>query len=247
MLSKIRGFPANKLNPSRAPLLPKLRRSQTLAGFRWKGIKMGLISSSGSFTRYLAHKDLPKNFVEVLSEKIAGYSFRNLDENSVGERSAGWVNIMNMFDNRFDSLEFLKEPYITMSLRVDERKIPPAALKQHCIEVEEKIKEDEHLEYLPKRRRSDIKDAATLRLLKRAIPVSRSYDMIWNYSTGLVIFGCTSNRLCDEFMELFLQTFDIQLHPIYPYSLAGWFLEKEGVSPDILDGMSPSNFSVEKL
>ena len=207
---------------------------------------MGLISASGSFTRYLANTDLPKDFMEVLPEKIARYSFRNLDENSVGERSVGWVNIMNMFDNRFDSLEFLKEPYITVSLRIDERKIPPAALKQYCIEVEEKIKKDEHLEYLPKRRRSDIKDAVTLRLLKRAIPVSKTYDMIWNYSTELVIFGCTSNRLCDEFMELFLQTFDIQLQPIYPYSLASWSLEKEGASPNILDGLSPSNFSVEK-
>ncbi len=207
---------------------------------------MGLISGSGNFTRYFAEDTLPDNFLETLSEQIARHAFRNLDEKSITERSVGWVNVMDMFDNRFAGLEFLKEPYVTMSLRVDEKKIPSTALKQYCLEAEEKIKEAENLEYLPKSRRFDIKDAVRLRLLKRAIPVSRTYDMIWNYNTGLVIFGCTTNKLCDEFMELFLRTFNIQLQTICPYTLATGFLEKEGVSPDIIDGLNPSNFLKEK-
>jgi DNA recombination-dependent growth factor C len=207
---------------------------------------MGLISGSGSFTRYLTDGALPENFMETLSEKITRYSFRNLDEKSIDERSVGWVNVMDMFDNRFVGFEFLKEPYITMSLRVDERKIPATALKQYCLEAEETIKKDENLEYLQKGRRLDIKDGVRLRLLKRAIPASRCYDMIWNYSTGLIIFGCTTNRLCDEFVEFFLQTFDIRLQAICPYTLASRFLEKEGTSPDLLDDLAPSNYSAEK-
>lgn len=207
---------------------------------------MGLISGSGSFTRYFAEGPLPENFLENLSENIVRHSFRNLDEKSIAERSFGWVNVMDMFDNRFAGLEFLKEPYVTLSLRVDEKKIPSTALKQYCLEAEERIKEAENLEYLPKSRRFDIKDGVRLRLLKRAIPVSRTYDMIWNYNTGLVIFGCTTNKLCDEFMEFFLRTFDIHLQTICPYTLACSFLEKEGTSIDILDGLGPSNFSKEK-
>jgi len=207
---------------------------------------MGLISGSGSLTRYLADGALPGNFMEVLSERIARYSFRNLDEKSIDERSVGWVNVMDMFDNRFVGLEFLKEPYVTMSLRIDDRKIPATALKQYCLEAEEKIKKDENLEYLSKRRRSDIKDAVRIRLLKRAIPVSRTYDMVWNYNTALVMFGSTTNRLCDEFMEFFLRTFDIQLQAICPYTLGCRFLEKEGASPDLLDGLDPLNPSEEK-
>ena len=207
---------------------------------------MGLISGSGSFTRYLTDGRRIYRWRQRLSEKIARYSFRNLDEKSIDERSVGWVNVMDMFDNRFTGLEFLKEPYITMSLRVDERKIPATALKQYCLEAEEKIKKDEDLEYLQKERRLDIKDGVRLRLLKRAIPVSRCFDMIWNYSTGLVIFGSTTNRLCDEFVEFFLRTFDIQLQAICPYTLASRFLEKKGSSPDLLDGLGPANSSEEK-
>ncbi|HDZ89609.1 MAG: recombination-associated protein RdgC [Deltaproteobacteria bacterium] len=207
---------------------------------------MGLISGSTSFTRYLAKDSLPEDFMKDLSEKITRHSFQGLDEQSVDERSFGWVNIMNMFDSRFAGLEFLKEPYITMSLRVDERKVPATALKQHCLEAEERIKRDENLEYLPKNRRLDIKEGVRMRLLRRAIPASRCYDMVWNYSTGLVIFGSTSNRICDEFVELFLKTFGIELLAICPYILAGRALEKQGTSLDLLDGLVPWDFEQER-
>ncbi|MCF8128117.1 MAG: recombination-associated protein RdgC, partial [Deltaproteobacteria bacterium] len=138
-------------------------------------------------------------------------------------------------------LEFLKEPYIAMSMRVDERKIPATALKQYSLEAEERIKAAENLDFLPKRRRADIKEGVKLRLLKRAIPGSKVYDMVWNYSTGSVLFGCTNTKLCDEFQELFLKTFELHLLAMCPYTLGSGFLETKGDSPDLINGLSPSN------
>jgi DNA recombination-dependent growth factor C len=207
---------------------------------------MGLMHGSASFTRYMAEGTLPQNFMEGLSENMARYAFRDLDDKSMDERSAGWVNIMDMFDNRFAGIEFLKEPYIAMSLRIDERKIPPTALKQYSRQAEEEIREEENLEFLPKSRRADIKEAVRLRLLKRAIPVARIYDMIWNTATGLVVFGCTSARVCDEFMHRFLQTFNLQLQAICPYTLGELYLEKEGASLNLLDGLGPCRFQEDQ-
>jgi DNA recombination-dependent growth factor C len=202
---------------------------------------MGLISGSGSFTRYQVKGSPAENFMEGLADKIGHNAFRNLTEDSTRERSTGWVNVMDMFDNRFQALEFLKEPYIAMSLRVDERKIPATAIKQYCLEAEEKIKVAENLDFLPKRRRADIKEGVKLRLLKRAIPGSRVFDMVWNYSNGNVLFGSTNTKLCDEFQELFLKTFDLHLLAMCPYTLGSGFLEKKGDSPDLMDSLSPSN------
>ncbi len=202
---------------------------------------MGLISGSGSFSRYRVTGEPAKDFLEGLDERINRYTFQNLTEESTHERSSGWVNIMDMFDNRFSELQFLKEPYIAMSMRVDERKIPATALKQYCLEAEERIKANEDLDFLSKRRRADIKEGVKLRLLKRAIPVSKVYDMIWNYTTGQVVFGCTNTKLCDEFQELFLKTFDFHLLALCPYTLGADFVEKKGDSPDLIDGLSPSN------
>jgi DNA recombination-dependent growth factor C len=203
---------------------------------------MGLMHGSAGFTRYMAEKTLPHDFKEGLSETIARYAFRELDEKSIDERSAGWVNIMDMFDNRFAGIEFLKEPYIAVSLRIDERRIPPTALKQYCREAEEKIKEEDRLEFLPKSRRADIKEGVRLRLLKRAIPVARTYDMIWNTITGLVVFGCTGAKVCDEFLTRFLQTFNLQLQAICPYTLGERYLAEEGNSLNLLDGLTPTRF-----
>ena len=202
---------------------------------------MGLISGSGSFSRYQVKGKPAEDFLEGLSERISRHTFRNLTEDSTQERSAGWVNIMDMFDNRFAGLEFLKEPYIAISLRVDERKIPATAIKQYCLEAEEKIKDAENIDFLPKRRRADIKDGVKLRLLKRAIPGSKVYDMVWNYPTGDVAFGGTNTKLCDEFQEIFLKTFDFHLLAMCPYTLGSGFLEKKGESPDLIDGLVPSN------
>ncbi len=204
---------------------------------------MGLISGSGSFTRYWVDGDLPPNFMEELPQKIARYTFRNLGENSFEERSLGWVNIMDIIDNRFTAMEYFKAPFIAMSLRIDKRKVPQTALKQYCLEAEEKVKELEKLEFLPKIIRKEIKEDARNRLLKRAIPVSKAYDMIWNMDSGIVIFGGVNNKLCDEFSEYFLKTFDIHLQPIFPYALACRMLEKEGTSTDDLDGLPLFNFS----
>lgn len=71
---------------------------------------MGLISGSGSFSRYQVKGRPAEDFLEGLSERIGRHAFRNLTEDSTQERSAGWVNVMDMFDNRFAGLEFLKEP-----------------------------------------------------------------------------------------------------------------------------------------
>ncbi|MBW2216130.1 MAG: recombination-associated protein RdgC, partial [Deltaproteobacteria bacterium] len=181
---------------------------------------MGLISGSGSFTRYWVDNSLPQDFMEELPGKIARYAFKSLEENSFEERSIGWVNIMDILDNRFNAMEYLKEPFLAMSFRVDKRKVPQTALKQCCQEKKKKIMELEKLEFLPKMIRQDIKEDARNRLLKRAIPVSNAYDMIWNIHNGTLIFGSVNNKLCDEFAEFFLKTFDLHLQPVFPYALA---------------------------
>jgi len=203
---------------------------------------MGLMRGAAAFTRYMAEKKLPDGFMEGLSENMARYAFRDLDEQSMDERSAGWVNIMDMFDSRFEGLEFLKEPYIAISLRIDERKIPSTALRQYAKQAEEKIKEEEHLEFLSRNRREDVREAVRLRLLKRAIPVARTYDMIWNTLTGLVIFGCVRPRICDEFAHRFYLTFGMQLEALCPYTLGELHLGRDEASPELMDGLSPTRF-----
>jgi DNA recombination-dependent growth factor C len=201
---------------------------------------MGLILGSGSFTRFVVDGAPPENYLEDFPKRITRFAFRGFDPGSDLDRSVGWVNIMDMFDHRMAGMEYLKEPCIALSWRVDVRKVPSKALRQACREAEEKIKETEGLEFIAKARRREIKERLKQELIHRAIPRSNTHDMIWNLHTSVLLFGSTSSTRSDEFAEFFLQCFGLHLKPVFPYSNASRILEKEGMDPTLLDGLWPS-------
>ncbi len=204
---------------------------------------MGLIFGSANFTRFRAAGSLPDGDPEDLHRRILRYAFRDMEEDSDQERVMGWVDILDPLESRFAAREYLKEPCLALSWRVDERKVPPQALKRFCREAEERIKAEEGLEYLARPRRRDIKEAVRLKLLRRVIPSTRVYDVIWDLRSGAVLFGAVSARLCDEFAEFFLGCFGIHLEPVFPFATARNVLEKAGRDPSLLEGLSPAGIT----
>jgi DNA recombination-dependent growth factor C len=204
---------------------------------------MGLLRGSASFSRYFVNGAPQENYLDEYPQTIMRYSFHGFDEESDEERSIGWVSVMNIFDTGFEQRQFYMYPYISLSFRVDTRKVPSNALKQHCLEAEHKVKVMENLEYLPKERRKELKEMTLNQLLKRAIPRTNTYDMIWNIKSNQLIFGSTSNKICDEFAEIFFKTFNLRLSPVFPYSLASVTLERDGLSAGVIDSIRTFNVS----
>ncbi len=202
---------------------------------------MGIIRGSATFTRFTVTEPLPEDYIENFPNSILRYAFRPLGEDSDAERSAGWVNILDMFDSQFNAMEFFKDPYIAMSLRIDARSVPSKALKQYCRDAEEDIRIAENLPFLNRERRLELKEIIHARLLRRAIPRSNTYDMIWNLDTGVVLFGSVNSKLSDEFSEMFLKTFGMNVNPLFPYSLGLAAVEKERLSPGRIDEIVPLN------
>ncbi len=207
---------------------------------------MGLISGSCSLTRFIVEDPVPANYLETFPELIQRYSFKGFDESSDAERSLGWVNIMDMFDSSFNRMQYLKEPYLALTWRIDARNVPGKALKQYSLEAERKVMEMEDLEFMPKGKRKEIKEMTRLDLLKRAIPTSKIYDMIWNLDKGYVLFGGASRKLCDEFSTFFHKCFNLRLGSVYPWLTASSFMEREGRRPEELEGLTYSITGVKK-
>lgn len=201
---------------------------------------MGIIFGTGSFTRFEVDGVLPEDYLETFPEKIVRYGFKGLDERSEEERETGWVNIMDALDSDFKGMDYFKDPCIALSWRVDSRQVPSRALAQHCRETERAIMDEENVDFLPKKRRLDIKEAVRIKLMKRAIPRSRTYDMIWNLQTGIIFFGATSTKVCDEFTEFFLRCFGLHLKSVFPYAVACRVLEEMAMNVDVLEGMDYS-------
>ncbi|HDR14468.1 MAG TPA: DNA recombination-dependent growth factor C, partial [Desulfobacteraceae bacterium] len=55
---------------------------------------MGFMQRTASFTRFQVEDPLPEDYTESFPERISRRAFRKLDEDSLEERSEGWVNIM---------------------------------------------------------------------------------------------------------------------------------------------------------
>jgi len=207
---------------------------------------MGLIRGSGSLTRYFVDGSIVDKDLKEIEKRIRRNSFKKLDEIGSEERSTGWVNILNIYDSSLEGRDYYIYPYIALSWRVDIRSVPKSALKQQVIEAEDEIKEREELEYIPKERKKELNEFLRQRLLKRAIPRIYTYDMIWNVETAMVMFGSTNNKLCDEFAEFFTRTFELNLTPVFPYSLGYRFFEGLEIDPNQLEGIKGSLFAEEK-
>ncbi len=203
---------------------------------------MGLIRGSATFTRFYVDGNLTEDYAERLPDQIKRFSFRRLDEHSISDRSTGWVNLMNIFSTDFDAKEFLTPPYLTLSYRIDSRNVPRNALTQHCLEAENEIKKAEGLEFIPRGKKKELRDFIWAQLIKRAIPKTSTYDMIWNLETSFVFFAATSSKVIDEFSDIFFKTFNLAPSPVYPLSLARLNLETEDHNPAPLEALVPIDF-----
>lgn len=200
---------------------------------------MGLLTNSASFVRFSVEGEPPADFWDFAAERIKQKAFRDIDDN-YDERSVGWVSCLNMFDNEFTNSSYAAGDYVILSLRIDERKVAPAALKKYTMKEEERIKRERQIPRLSRDHRSEIKDNMRLMLLKRAVPIPAVYDMVWNLADNTVLFFSTGQKAIGELEEFFKETFDLHLMLQIPYIAAGYLLGADeadrlaDISPEIL-------------
>ncbi|MDF1578408.1 MAG: recombination-associated protein RdgC [Desulfurivibrionaceae bacterium] len=200
---------------------------------------MGLLTNSASFVRFNVEGEPPADFWNFVAERVTAHAFRDIDDN-YDERSVGWVSALNMFDSEFASSSYAAGDYVVLSLRIDERKVPPAALKKFAMKEEERIKRERQVPKLSRDHRSDIKESVRLMLLKRAVPLPAVYDLAWSLADNTVLFFSTSQKAIGEIEEFFKESFDLHLIQQIPYLTAGHLLAPEladrlaDITPEIL-------------
>ena len=207
---------------------------------------MGLMKGSVSFTRFRVIDTLPDNYFELYPPLIRRFAYKNLEEGTSESKSEGWVSITDMLDSEFASMDFLKEPYLALSWRVDTKKVHPQTVKRYCIEAEREIITRESLEFLPRARRREISESVKAALTRRAIPLTAIYDMIWNLQTGIIYFGGISNKISDEFRSYFIKTFNLNIQPVFPYERAALALIDSKKEPSAVDNIKSAVFSTDK-
>ena len=187
---------------------------------------MGLLTASSTFVRYKVEGTLPDNFMDFADSQIKRFTFRDIDD-TYDEFSIGWVSVLNMFDAEFQYASFSAGDYICLTMRVDERKVAPKILKKFCLKEEERIKKDRQIPKLNRHQKLEIKENMQLMLMKRAVPLPATYDLVWSLADNSLLFF-TTNQKAQTFLEdFFKETFGMLLMLQVPYNIAESLLDHE--------------------
>ena len=128
-----------------------------------------------------------------------------------------------MLDTEWKQSPPEKGDFLTFSLRLDTRRIPPAVLRKHVRlalrDEEERIKELGK-KFIGRERKKELQEQVKLRLMGRFLPIPAEFQGVWNTQTGRVYFASTQTKMIETFLDLFTRTFELRLEQLLPYSLA---------------------------
>ena len=198
---------------------------------------MGLLAGSASFTRFRVEGELPQNTWDFIAEQVVKHCFKDIDE-TLDELSIGWVAVGDMFDSRFSYGSYAAGDYVTLSLRVDERKVSGAVLKKFAAKEEARIKEEKELRRLSRTVRLEIKERIKTELMRKSPPVPAVYDLCWNVAEGTVLFFSNGRKPLSLLEELFKETFGLALVMQVPWNSALQLLDEQERAK--LDSLQPA-------
>jgi hypothetical protein len=185
---------------------------------------MGLLSRTATFVRYSVEGQLPENFWDFAAERIAQFSFQDIDD-TFDEYSIGWVAVDNMFDSSFAHASYAVGDYIILSLRIDERKVSKTLLNKFSLKEEERIKKEKQIPRLSRSQRLQIRQDIQLQLAKKAMPLPAVYDLAWNLADNTVLFYSISPKAQSVLEDFFKECFGLTIVLQVPYLAAAHLLE----------------------
>lgn len=183
---------------------------------------MGIMSASGSFTRYRIVEDVSQGLWLEVQDRLAQDCFQEIDD-TADEHSYGWVSIEDMLDTAWAAGTPFKGEYVAFALRLDTRRIPAAVFKKYyqigLQEAMAKAKE-QGKKFVGREAKRELKENVKLWLLRQTLPVPAVFDVVWNMRTNRILLGSTQNTARTLFEDLFTKSFELHLEPLTPYYLA---------------------------
>jgi recombination associated protein RdgC len=176
---------------------------------------MGLLKGNFSFARFQVEGQLPQAFFNFVNNRIKANSFRE-SAKSTEEKRLGWVSVTDILDADFKEANYVLGDYLIFSLRIDRKTIPPKLMKIRIMEEERQFLAQSGKNRINKQIAGGIKDKVKSEILTRLDPVPSFYDVCWAMSQNTVYFSSLSDKVADDFIELFKKTFSLGLTRFLP-------------------------------
>jgi DNA recombination-dependent growth factor C len=181
---------------------------------------VGFLSASTSVVRYVAVAPARMDR-DAIAKAVTKRAFRESDPEIGDPRQAwGWVTIHDPLLVTFTPSDLFFHHYLVLGFRYDKRLVPPKLLFLERRRLENERKAGRGLTKLGAAERREIKDEIAERLVARALPTPRLFDVVWNVDTGRVYFSGKLRAAREAFADCFRETFGVAPVPLIPYLAA---------------------------
>lgn len=196
-----------------------------------------------SICRFRSLGDKPDLRDPQFVAELQRYSVENTIATVEEGGRAGWTGPQHFFDNDFELENILHEPYLTLGLRIDKKRVQGPLFRAMCQREEAAWRQEADVERVPPKKRREIREQIKAQLLSEANIHYTMVDWYWNIETRTVGVGSFSKGVLELFVALFERTFGMELEPLNPYTLGCTLLRSEDALAKLI-ACEPTDFSL---
>lgn len=189
---------------------------------------MGLLSGALTFKIYKVDEKLPDDYIDLLSVGVKKYHFRQFANESRETVSKGWINPINPLEEIHDIEKLIVDEYLALGFRIDRKSVNKRLLKAHVDKRLAEIKKEKKIVRVSKGDKDAIVEEIRIKLLKLASPVTTIIEVAYNLNKNIIYFGSLAKSRNDDFIELFMESFGLNLSMVEPYTVVRSNSQKVG-------------------
>lgn len=173
---------------------------------------MGVVKGALTYVRFKVEGEVPSNYVGVFEQAIEVRRFVPLHPEGEDNESVGWVPMHRPYadDEPVLNDHFLFGERVVVGYREDAMRFPKAMIKDLVQQKMDVYREKNHVEASNQIRHA-AESAVMSEMRSRILPNSKVVDVQWDLSRGEVRFFARGKGICERFVALFEQTFQVRL------------------------------------
>lgn len=151
-----------------------------------------------------------EGFKDRCTDAINDHAFRPAPE-AQKEPRHGWVAFNRPLHVDFVPDDWVFNDIAAFAIRTEQRRIPAGLLRARIDAAARSWCTEHQRERCPAAVRAELRETIENELLARCLPTFKTRPVLWNVVEGWVVFGASSEAMCDVFRKLFHRTFGLTL------------------------------------